>query len=303
MRVYRSITELIGRTPLLSLNKVAPEHTEILLKLESFNPGRSVKDRAALNMILRAETAGQLRPGDTIVEPTSGNTGIGLAMVAASRGYKSIIIMPDNATKERVALLKAFGAQVELTPASEGMSGAVTRARELAASLPRAFLPMQFENPANPEAHRKGTAEEIFAATGGQLDAFVASAGTGGTITGTGSRLRELLPNLLVAVVEPASSPVLSGGAPGPHGIPGMGPGFIPQILDRNVYHRIMQVTDHEARDMTRRLAREEGLLAGLSTGAVACACISLAHELRYKRIVGIAPDTGERYLSTGAYV
>jgi cysteine synthase A len=253
-------------------------------------------------MILKAEATGGLRPGDTTIEPTSGNTGIGLAMVTAARGYKIIITMPESATKERMLLMKAFGAQVKLTPAAEGMPGAIDRVRVLANSLPNTFLPMQFENPANPEAHRFSTAKEIYDATDGKLDVFVASAGTGGTITGTGTRLRELIPNLLIAVVEPASSPVLSGGEPGPHSIPGMGPGFVPKILDQSVYHRILQVTDEEARDMARKLAREEGLLAGLSTGAVVCACVSLAQELQCARIVGVAPDTGERYLSTGVY-
>jgi len=304
MPIFSSVTELIGNTPVVRLNRLPqPGSAEVCLKLESFNPGGSVKDRPALNMVLAAEAEGRLRPGATIVEPTSGNTGIALAMVAAARGYHAIIVMPKSASRERVQLLRAYGAEVVLTSEEEGMAGAVRTAQEIVANLPGAFMPQQFENPANPEAHRRTTAREILEATGGRMDAFVAAAGTGGTITGTGQELRRHLPGLLIVAVEPASSPVLSGGQPGRHKIPGLGPGFIPRVLDRTIYDRIIDVTDDEAWEMTRRLAREEGLLCGASSGAVTFAALHVARELGPgKRVIGVAPDTGERYLSTGIF-
>lgn len=304
MKIAASVTDLVGHTPLVQLNRLpAPRSAQVCLKLESLNPGRSVKDRPALNMILEAEAAGVLAPGGIIVEPTSGNTGIGLAMAAAARGYRAIIVMPENASRERVGLMRAFGAEVVLTPEDEGMSGAVRKADEMAAEVSGAYIPGQFRNDANPEAHRRGTALEIMQDTEGRLDAFVASAGTGGTITGTGQELRRHLPGLKIYVVEPASSPVLSGGKPGRHKIPGMGPGFIPEILDRGIYDEIITVKDEDALETTRRLARTEGILAGPSTGAVTWAALMVARRLgEGKRVVGIAPDTGERYLSTDVF-
>lgn len=302
--IFADVTQLIGRTPIVRLNRlVGMNAAEVCLKLESFNPGGSVKDRPALNMIQAAEAAGLLREGTTIVEPTSGNTGIGLAMVAAARGYRTIIVMPEGASRERVRLLQAYGAEVVLSPDDQGMTGAVTKASELMAELPSAFMPQQFNNLHNPEAHRKSTALEILEATGGRLDALVASAGTGGTITGTGQELKKHLPDLRIFVVEPASSPVLSGGQPGRHKIPGMGPGFIPEVLDRTIYERIITVKDEDARNTTRELARREGLLCGPSTGAVTWAALQIAREFGPgKRVLGIAPDTGERYLSTEVF-
>lgn len=304
MNIAQSVADLIGHTPLVQLNKLpGPGSAQVCLKLESFNPGRSVKDRPALSMILNAEKAGALAPGSLIIEPTSGNTGIGLAMVAAVRGYRTVIIMPENASRERVGMLRAYGAEVILTPEEEGMTGAVRKAEEMAAETPGAFIPGQFENDANPEAHRHSTAPEILMDTDGRLDAFVASAGTGGTITGTGQELRRHLPGLKIYVVEPASSPVLSGGKPGRHKIPGMGPGFIPEVLDRSIYDEIITVKDEHALEVTRRLASEEGILAGPSTGAVTWAALQIARRLgEGRRVVGIAPDTGERYLSTDVF-
>ncbi|MCL6522067.1 MAG: cysteine synthase A [Firmicutes bacterium] len=304
MPIVDDVTQLIGHTPMVRLRRLPePGSAELCLKLESFNPGGSVKDRAALFMIRAAEAEGRLRPGSLIVEPTSGNTGIALAMVAAARGYRALIVMPEGASRERVQLLRAYGAEVVLSPDEEGMSGAVRVAREIAESTPGAFLPQQFENPHNPEAHRRTTAPEILEATGGRLDAFVAAAGTGGTLTGTGQELRRHLPDLLVVTVEPAGSPVLSGGEPGRSRIPGLGPGFIPPVLDRSVYDRIVDVSDEEAWQTTRRLAREEGLLCGPSSGAVAFAALRVARELGPgKRVVAVAPDTGERYLSMGVF-
>ncbi|MDI3318130.1 MAG: cysteine synthase A [Bacillota bacterium] len=304
MPIYDDVTQLIGRTPMVRLHRLPePGSAEVLVKLESFNPGGSVKDRAALSMVEAAEAEGKLRPGSVIVEPTSGNTGIALAMVAAARGYRAVIVMPESASRERIQLLYAYGAEVVLSPEEEGMSGALRLAREIVDRTPGAFMPQQFENPANPEAHRRTTAPEILEDTGGRLDAFVASAGTGGTITGTGRELRRHLPGLLIVTVEPAGSPVLSGGKPGRSRIPGLGPGFIPAVLDRTVYDRIVDVADEEAWETTRRLAREEGLLCGPSSGAVVCAALQVAKELGPgKRVVAIAPDTGERYLSMGLF-
>ncbi|AVX20974.1 MULTISPECIES: cysteine synthase A [Carboxydocella] len=301
MRVANNIAELIGQTPLVRLNKLVDENmAEVYVKLESFNPGSSVKDRIALSMIEAAEQAGILKPGATIVEPTSGNTGIGLAMVAASRGYKLILVMPETMSIERRNLLKAYGAELILTPGSEGMKGAVRRAEELLAQNPDYFLPQQFKNPANPEIHRKTTALEILEQTGGQLDAFVGGVGTGGTITGVGEVLKEKIPGVKIVAVEPAASPVLSGGNPGPHKIQGIGAGFVPDVLNTKIYDQVIQVTNEDAMETARNLARKEGILVGISSGAAVWAALKVAKELGAgKRVVVVAPDTGERYLST----
>lgn len=275
-----------------------PESAEVVAKLEYFNPGGSVKDRIAISMIEDAEARGLIKPGDTIIEATSGNTGIGLAMVAAARGYKLIITMPENMTEERKALLRLFGAELILTPASEGMSGAVRKAEELA-RLHGYFMPQQFRNPANPEIHRRTTAQEILEDTGGRLDAFVAGVGTGGTITGIGEVLKEKIPWVRIIAVEPARSPVLSGGEPGPHGIQGIGAGFIPDVLNLNIIDEIITVSDEDAFETMQRLAREEGILAGISAGAAMWAALQVAGRLGPgKRVVVLLPDTGERYLS-----
>lgn len=300
MRVYESITELIGNTPLVRLNRIVPEGAaEVWVKLEKFNPSGSVKDRAAYNMIAAAEAEGLIRPGGTIIEPTSGNTGIGLAMNAAAKGYRAILVMPDNMSKERINLLKAYGAEVVLTPSEQRMPGAIAKALELQKEIPGSFIPQQFENKANPDIHRVTTAREILEQTNGQLDAFVATAGTGGTITGTGEALREQLPELYIAVVEPKGSPVLSGGKPGPHKLVGTSPGFIPRILNTDIYNEIIQIADEDALDCMRKLAALEGILVGPSSGASVYAAITIAKRLGAgKRVVCIAPDTGERYLS-----
>lgn len=303
-RLVHSITEIIGDTPAVRLNRlIGPDAAEVYVKLEYFNPSGSVKDRAAYNMILQAEKAGLLQPGDTIIEPTSGNTGIGLAMNAAAKGYKAILIMPDNMSLERINLLKAYGAEVVLTPAAERMPGAISKALELQAMIPRSFIPQQFENKANPDIHRQTTALEILQQMEGRLDAFVATSGTGGTITGTGEVLRERLPNILIYVVEPKGSPVLSGGVPGPHKLVGTSPGFIPAILNTKIYDEIVQVSDEDALQTTRDLAQREGILVGPSAGASVWTAIQLAHKLGAgRRILCIAPDNGERYLSMGIY-
>jgi cysteine synthase len=302
--LVNSITELIGDTPAVRLNRlVGADAAEVYVKLEYFNPSGSVKDRAAYNMIAEAEKAGILQPGYTIIEPTSGNTGIGLAMNAAAKGYKAILIMPDNMSLERINLLKAYGAQVVLTPAVERMPGAISKALELQAAIPRSFIPQQFENKANPDIHRRTTALEILQQMDGRLDAFVATSGTGGTITGTGEVLREKLPGILIYVVEPKGSPVLSGGVPGPHKLVGTSPGFIPAILNTNVYDEIVQVSDEDALQTTRDLAKLEGILVGPSAGASVWTAIQLARRLGAgRRILCIAPDTGERYLSMGIF-
>lgn len=306
MRVYSSILDLIGTTPIVKLNRVCnPKGAAVFMKLESFNPGRSVKDRAARNMIERAEAEGKLIPGKTtVIEPTSGNTGIGLAMVCAAKGYRCIITMPDNATIERVKLLQAFGADVHLTPASLRMQGAIDEANRLARQIPDSFIPMQFENPANPDAHRQTTAVEIFNAFEGQLDVLVLTAGTGGTVTGTGEELKKKIPNLKIFVVEPAGSPVLSGGEPGPHKIPGTGPGFVPRIVNRKIFDDILLIKDEDAQRMARRLAAEEGILAGASGAASAHFAVQIAATLTPEaRVLSIAPDTGERYLSSDLFI
>ena len=298
-----NITELIGRTPLVRLNRISDESgAEVLGKLESFNPGGSVKDRIGLAMIEAAEREGRIAPGKTtIIEPTSGNTGIALAMVAAARGYDMVLTMPDTMSVERRTILKAFGARLVLTPGADGMRGAVARALELAAEGDDAFVPQQFENPANAEVHRLTTAEEIWADTGGEVDAFVAGVGTGGTLTGVGQVLKERRPGVLVVAVEPADSPVLSGGAPGPHKIQGIGAGFVPKVLDTEVYDEIVKVSADDAFAAARDLARQEGVLVGISAGANVWAAGQVARRPGFqgKVVVTVLCDTGERYLST----
>ena len=300
--IFDSITQLIGNTPLVRLNRVTQgAKAEVLAKLEFQNPGGSVKDRIALSMIEAAEAAGRLGPDTVILEPTSGNTGIGLAMIAAAKGYRCTLIMPDTMSQERRKLLRAYGAELILTPGSEGMKGAIRRAKELADGDPRYFIPQQFENPANPEVHRRTTAEEVWRDTGGQVDILVSGVGTGGTLTGVGQVLKERRPGVRIVAVEPADSPVLSGGAPGPHKIQGIGAGFVPAVLNTGLIDEIVRVTNDEALAMARRLPREEGLLVGISSGAAVHAAVQLAlrPENAGKRIVVIVPSNGERYLST----
>lgn len=303
-KVVQSITELIGNTPVVRLNRMPGlEGAEVLVKLERFNPSGSVKDRAAYALIEQAEREGRIAPGATIIEPTSGNTGIGLAMNAAAKGYRLILVMPDNMSQERIRLLQAYGASVELTPAALRMPGAIRRALELQAAFPGSYIPNQFENEANPDIHRRTTAQEIMRQTGGKLDAFIATAGTGGTVTGTGETLKTLLPSLHIAVVEPQGSPVLSGGQPGPHKLVGTSPGFIPAILNTSVYDEIIQVADEAALETMRALARMEGLLLGPSSAAAVWAAMQVARRLgEEKTVLCIAPDTGERYLSMGVF-
>ncbi|MEJ8547088.1 cysteine synthase A [Brevibacillus borstelensis] len=300
MNVFQSITDCIGNTPLVRLNRMVPDGAaEVFVKLEMYNPSRSVKDRAAYNMIAAAEAEGLIKPGDTVIEPTSGNTGIGLAMNAAAKGYKAILVMPDNMSKERINLLKAYGAEVVLTPSEQRMPGAIAKALELQKEIPGSFIPHQFENKANPDIHRVTTAREIYEQMEGRLDGFIATAGTGGTITGTGEALRDRLPELYIGVVEPKGSPVLSGGKPGPHKLVGTSPGFVPKILNTAIYDEIMQIADEDALDSIRALASKEGILVGPSAGAAVYAAIRVAVRLGAgKRVVCIAPDTGERYLS-----
>lgn len=305
VRVYESVVDLIGQTPHVRLNRVVePESAEVYVKLEWFNPGRSVKDRAAANMIARAEAEGKLIPGvSTIIEPTSGNTGIGLAMVAAAKGYPCIITMPDNATLERIKVLKAYGAEVHLTPAAKRMTGAIQLAEQLASTIPHSFIPQQFENYANADAHRTTTAVEILEAFGTDLDAFVLTAGTGGTVTGTGEELKKVIPGLKIYVVEAKNSPVLAGGQPGPHKIVGTGPGFIPKILNTKIWDELLHIRDEEAQQMARRLGREEGLLLGASGAASVFFALKIAKELGPgKKVLAVAPDNGERYLSSDLY-
>ncbi|AKG74518.1 cysteine synthase A [Salinicoccus halodurans] len=299
-----SIVDLIGDTPVVKLNKVVPEGAaDVYVKLEMFNPSKSVKDRAAFAMLKKAEEEGLVKPGGTIIEPTSGNTGIGLAMNAAAKGYRAIFVLPDSSTNERINLLKAYGAEVVLTPSEEKMPGCIRKAKELQADIPNSFIPQQFENFANPDIHRTTTAVEILEQMDNDLDAFVATAGTGGTITGTGETLKEHLPHLHIAVVEPEGSPVLSGGEPGKHKLVGTSPGFIPNILNTDVYDEIIQIADEDAVDMFKRLAREEGIFVGPSAGASAFAAIEVARKLGPgKRVLAIAPDTGERYLSMNLF-
>ncbi|RHW29422.1 cysteine synthase A [Oceanobacillus profundus] len=304
MQVVHNVTELIGNTPLVKLNKLVPEGAaDIYIKLEMFNPSKSVKDRAAANMIKVAEEKGLIKPGDTIIEPTSGNTGIGLAMTAAAKGYKAILVMPDNSTMERRNILKAYGAEVVLTPSEEKMPGSIKKALEIQAEIPGSFIPQQFENTANSDIHRTTTALEIMEQTDGELDAFVCTAGTGGTVTGTGETLKQKIPGIHIAVVEPKGSPVLSGGKPGKHKLVGTSPGFIPDILNTSVYDEIIQISDEEAIGLLRRLAQEEGIFIGPSGAAAVYAAIEVAKKLgEGKRVVCIAPDTGERYLSMNLF-
>lgn len=304
LKVVHSITDLIGDTPCVRLQRLTgPQDAEVYVKLEYYNPSGSVKDRAAGNLIAEAERAGHLKPGGTIIEPTSGNTGIGLAMNAAARGYRAILVMPSNMTRERINILKAYGAEVVLTPAEERMSGAIRKALELGAEIEGSFIPQQFENEANPDIHRTTTALEILEQTEGKLDVFVASSGTGGTITGTGEVLRQHLPDLRVVVVEPKGSPVLSGGKPGPHKLVGTSPGFVPAVLNTDIYDEIVQVSDEDAIAMTRAIAAQEGILVGPSSGATIWTAIQEARRLGPgKRVLCIAPDTGERYLSMGIF-
>ncbi|MGD7044292.1 cysteine synthase A [Jeotgalibacillus proteolyticus] len=307
MKVVQNIAELIGDTPLVKLNRLQPKGgAAVYAKLEYYNPSKSVKDRAAFNMMIEAEKQGLLKPGSTIIEPTSGNTGIGIAMNAAARGYRSILVMPDTMTSERINLLKAYGAEVVLTPGDDKMPGAIKRAKELAEEIQDSFLPMQFDNSANPDAHRHSTALEIMEAVKQlkkPLSAFVATAGTGGTITGTGEVLKEAFPELQVHVVEPAGSPVLSGGKPGKHKLVGTSPGFIPSILNQSVYDQIHKIKDEDAYEITRRLAREEGILVGPSSGAACYAALETAKNMPEDSVViFIACDTGERYLSSDLF-
>jgi cysteine synthase A len=301
MRAVNNVLELIGGTPIVKLHRlVEPNYADVYVKLESFNPGGSVKDRIAYSMIQAAEEQGLLKPGSVIVEPTSGNTGIGLAMIGAAKGYKVILVMPETMSLERRSLLKAYGAELVLTPGTEGMSGAIRKAEELKQQHPEYFIPQQFENPANPDIHRKTTAIEIFEQMDGRIDAFVAGVGTGGTVTGVGEVLKQRIPDIKIIAVEPAKSPVLSGGKPGPHGIQGIGAGFVPKVLDRDIIDDVVTVRDEDAMNTARRMAHEEGILVGISSGAAVFAALQQAKALGSgHNVVAVAPDTGERYLST----
>lgn len=302
--IYTSARQLIGKTPLLelvNLEKKLGLEAKLVAKLEYLNPAGSVKDRVAAEMIEQAEQSGALREGSVIIEPTSGNTGIGLAAVAAAKGYRTIIVMPDSMSVERRQLMTAYGAELVLSEGSKGMNGAIAKAEELAAQIPHSFIPGQFTNPANPDAHRKTTGPEIWADTDGGVDLFVAGVGTGGTITGVGEFLKSKKPEVKIVAVEPADSPVLSGGAAGPHGLQGIGAGFIPKTLNTAVYDEILQITTDQAYEAARLIGKSEGVLVGISSGAAAAAAIALAKraENRGKTIVVLLPDTGDRYLST----
>ena len=304
VKVVHSVTDLIGETPIIRLTKVVPaDAAEVYVKLESFNVGGSVKDRIALNMIEVAEQEGKLKPGDIIIEPTSGNTGVGLAMIAAAKGYKAIFVMPDTMSLERRKLLKAYGAELILTPGAEGISASINKATELAESKGY-FMPMQFENVANPAVHAATTGPEILEAFGGVApDAFVSAVGTGGTLTGVGQVLKQADPAIKIYALEPTESPILSGGAKGPHKIQGIGTGFVPKVLDTVLYDEVLQVSSDDAFDMTRRLAAEEGLLVGISSGAAIKGAIDVAIKLgQGKKVITVAPDNGERYLSTAVF-
>ena len=306
-RIYTSSEQLIGRTPLLEAVHIEEEEhlkARLLLKLEGFNPGGSAKDRVGLAMIEDAEKRGVLHPGSVIIEPTSGNTGIGLCVVAAARGYRAIIVMPDSMSMERRLLMKAYGAELVLTPGSEGMKGAIAKAEQLAREIPGSFIPGQFDNPANPQAHYDTTGPEIYADTDGAVDIFVAGVGTGGTITGVGRYLKERKPGVKIIAVEPASSPLLTKGVAGPHGIQGIGANFVPSVLDRSVIDEIIPVTDEDAMAAGRTLGRREGVLIGISSGACLHAALELARraENAGKTIVALMPDAGDRYLSTRMY-
>jgi len=302
MRVGNSVADLVGKTPIVKLNRITgPEDAEIYLKLEFFNPGSSVKDRIALSMIEAAEKAGDIKPGDTIIEPTSGNTGIGLAMIAAAKGYKSVLVMPETMSLERRNLLRAYGADLILTPGPDGMKGAIAKATEVSEEKGW-FMPQQFNNMANPEVHRLTTGPEIVEAMD-QLDAFVSGIGTGGTITGAGEVLKKNFPGIEIVAVEPKDSPILSGGQPGPHKIQGIGAGFIPEILDTEIYDTIIQVSNEDAYEVARKVAREEGILGGVSSGAAIYAALEVARRLgKGKKVLAILPSNGERYLSTPLY-
>lgn len=304
IQIANNITELIGNTPIVKLNRLTAEgDADVYVKLEYFNPSRSVKDRAAFNLIKQAEDDGLLKPGATIIEPTSGNTGIGLAMNAAAKGYKAIMVMPDNMSKERINILKAYGAEVVLTPAAQKMPGAIEKAKSLVEETPGSFMPQQFENKANPDIHRVTTAVEILAQMDQNLDVFVATAGTGGTITGTGEALKEKLPDVRILVVEPKGSPVLSGGQPGSHLLVGTSPGFVPSILNTDVYDEIVQVADEDAIQTMKDLATKEAILVGPSAGAAVWTALQEARRLGAgKRVLCIAPDNGERYLSMNIF-
>lgn len=302
MNIAKDMTELIGRTPLVQLNRISKDcKAKIVAKLEFFNPAGSVKDRIGVSMILTAEQEGKIKPGMTIIEPTSGNTGIALAWVAAARGYRLILTMPESMTIERRKILELLGAELVLTPAEKGMVGAIEKANEILSETEDAFMPQQFQNPANPQIHRETTAEEIWKDTDGSIDIFIAGVGTGGTITGVGDVLKSRKPSVYVAAVEPADSPVLSGGKPGAHMIQGIGAGFIPDVLNSEIIDEIIQVTNAESFDMAKRLAKEEGIFAGISSGAAAVAAVQLAKrdENSDKMLVVILPDTAERYIST----
>jgi cysteine synthase len=305
MKYFRDLTEMVGNTPLVRLNKVVPRADSLfLVKFDQRNPGGSLKDRIALHMIQEAEKTGKLKPGMTILEPTSGNTGIALAWIAAVKGYKSVLVMPEAMSPERRNLLQAYGAELVLTPSHQGMAGAIEKAKEMMRARKDCFMPQQFDNPANPEAHRRWTAEEIWDATAGKVDVFLAGVGTGGTITGVGEVLKARNPAVRIIAVEPAASGVLSGGKPGWHEIQGIGAGFIPKVLNTRIYDEVIKVSNEQALEMSRRLAREEGILAGISTGANVAALyeVGLRPDSAGKTFVTLACDTGERYLSTSLY-
>lgn len=303
--IYNNIVETIGRTPLVRLNRIAPKGVNLLVKLESFNPGSSVKDRIAAAMIAEAEQQGLLDPETVIVEPTSGNTGIGLALVSAAKGYRLILAMPESMSVERRKILVALGAELELTPRTEGMKGAIAKAHEIASKYPKSFIPQQFKNKANPAVHRNTTANEIWSDTSGAVDFFVAGVGTGGTVTGVGEVLKHKKPEIKVVAVEPIDSPVLSGGSPGPHKLQGIGAGFVPDILNTEVYDWVERISEQEAFDTARLLGKQEGILVGISSGAALAAALKVASrpESAGKTIVVLLPDSGERYLSTGLFV
>ena len=302
-KIVNSITELIGETPVVKLNHIVDaDSADVYLKLEYMNPGSSVKDRIALAMIEAAEQSGQLKAGDTIIEPTSGNTGIGLAWVAAAKGYKAILVMPDTMSLERRSLLRAYGAQLILTPGAEGMKGAIGKANELAEQHGY-FLPQQFENPANPEIHRNTTGKELVEQFPDGLDAFISGVGTGGTVTGAGEVLKEKFPEIKVYAVEPTDSPVLSGGKPGGHKIQGIGAGFVPKVINTEIYNDVIKVSNEDAFETSRRVGQEEGILGGISAGAAVHAALQVAKQLgKGKKVVAIIPDNGERYLSTALF-